>query len=465
MSRNIRILRFAQAQGSSESALGRNMKKETFAVKTTTTKALLAFVLICLGQSAWSYTVSGTTYTTNGSESDVQAACNAAPDNGTVTVLIPNGTYSWTGTLTITKSLTLAGASSTGVIIHNNLASGDMIDATSSANGNINIYWLDLQQIANNAFGTGAILGSDRTEPSKYTVLIHDCIFNAGTIGSYSIICRANGIIIWNDDFPTITGIYFTCGKYGPTSSWNTPDSYGSEDTTGLANSYVENCTFEAGSQYLLNIDDNARVVFRNNVTQDCSVGSHGQESSPYGCREWEIYNNTFHVTTGNPYNLQCWFMDRGGAGVIWGNSMDLIQFKSGIQFCVFSVNSSQQIPLQTSWPAARQVGQGWSASSSSTYGNPVVAGDGIGQVTSGIYIWNNTGTATQDPGFLSVDGSYAVPYVQPGRDYFTTAKPGYTPYTYPHPLHSRFALSGGSPTPAPTPNATPLAPQNLRVN
>ena len=99
MSRSIRILRFAEAQGSSESALGRNMKKGTLAVKTTTTKSLMALALMFWAHTAWSYTVSGTTYTTNGTQADVQAACSAAPDNGTVTVVIPNGTYSWSGYL------------------------------------------------------------------------------------------------------------------------------------------------------------------------------------------------------------------------------------------------------------------------------------------------------------------------------------------------------------------------------
>jgi hypothetical protein len=99
MSRNIR-LRFTGAQGSSESALGRNIKKGALAVKTTTTKSLMmAPALMFCAHTAWSYTVSGTTYTTNGTQADVQAACSAAPDNGTVTVVIPNGTYSWSGYL------------------------------------------------------------------------------------------------------------------------------------------------------------------------------------------------------------------------------------------------------------------------------------------------------------------------------------------------------------------------------
>jgi hypothetical protein len=148
---------------------------------------------------------------------------------------------------------------------------------------------------------------------------------------------------------------------------------------------------------------------------------------------------------------------------------MEYIQYKKGISLDVFSIQIPGQIPCQTGYPAARQVGQGWSASSTATYGNPVVTQDGIGAVTEGIWIWNNTGTATTDPGFVGVDtnatdncgnGQNPIDYVHEGRDYFLSAKPGYTPYTYPHPLHAQFALSGGKLTP----NVAPPAPQNLRV-
>ena len=370
-------------------------------------------------------------------------------------VVIPNGTYSWTGTLTVRKSLALAGASASGVIIQNNLASGDMISAKSSANGNINIYWLDIQQVANNGGGYGYMIGADRTEPSPYTVMIHDCTLDTQTIFGYAVTAYDNGIIFWNDNFPAtgaaptnLTGIQFSCGKYGYTSSWNTPDSYGTEDTTGLMNSYVENCSFSGGQSCCSNFDDNSRVVWRYNTIYDSLIGMHGQESSPYGCREWEIYNNTFIATPGNPHNNQGWAGLRGGSGVVWGNSMeDIGAGKSAIIFDVFAITRS---PCQTGYPAARQVGQGWSASSTATYGNPVIPQDRIGAVTEGVYIWNNTGAATTDPDFIELNpdpdgecgnGQLISNYVQEGRDYFLgTAKPNYSPYQYPHPLHTAFA-------------------------
>jgi hypothetical protein len=490
MSRNIRILRFRRAPGFGESTLASNVKVEILAAKTITTKALLALALIFSSQSAWSYTVSGNTYTTNGSQSDVQAACSAAPDNGTVTVVIPNGTYSWTGNLTIAKSLALAGASSTGVKINNNLASGAMISATASAAGHINIYWLNIVQISANGGGQGFALVTDRAQPTNFTVLVHDCTFSQGSIYGYMVQCQDNGIIFWNDTFigdgPNDTnalgGISLVCDKYNYTSSWNTPDTYGVQDTKGLANTYIENCTFYDGAT--ANIDDNSRVVARYTTFSNTGLTSHGQETSIYGAREWEIYNNTFIYSTsgtgpsGNTYpmNTQNWFLGRGGSGVIFNNAMDDIPYgRNGINLTVFSINRADSIPCQTAYPAARQTGQGWSASSNVPYGNPVVSQDGTGAVTEGVYIWGNIGSETTDPNYVGLDqyspddcgnGELVTNFLKAGRDYFVgTAKANYSPYLYPHPLHTTFAVTGGSPVTgaSPTPVAPP-APQNLRV-
>jgi hypothetical protein len=445
-------------------------------------RTLAIIFLMFAASSAWSFAVSGTTYTTNGSQSDVQAACNAARDNGTVTVVIPNGTYSWTGTLTIRKSLTLAGASSTGVKINNNLASGPMISATAGAGGHINIYWLNIVQIARNGGGKAFALVIDRSEPTKYTVLVHDCTFSSGSIFNYMVLCQDNGIIFWNDTFigdgpkdPLAAGgISFVCDKYGPTSSWNTPDTYGTQDTTGLGNSYVEDCKFYDATTGISNFDDNSRVVWRYNTMQECSLGSHGQETSIYGTRSWEIYNNTFiHPTSGvgpsgnsYPMNINGWFGVRGGSGVVFNNQMDDIPSKTGIGLCVFSINRADSIPCQTAYPAARQTGQGWSASSRATYGNPVVAQDGKGAVTEGVYIWGNTGSETADPGYVGStqyspddcgNGKLVTEFLKKGRDYFIgTAKPNYRPYQYPHPLHTAFAGTGASRTPTPRPTPIP---------
>jgi hypothetical protein len=449
-------------------------------------KRLIICSSLLLCGSAFGYTVSGNTYKTNGSQSDVQAACSAAPDNGSITVVIPDGTFSWTGTLTINHSVTLAGADATGVRIYNYNASGPMISATASANGNVNIYWLNVLQMAKDGGGAGFALTCDRAQPTSYTVLVHDCVFASGAVFTYMVQCQDNGIIFWNDVFigdgpndpNAIGGISLVCEKYGPTSSWDTPDTYGSEDTTGLANTYIENCAFYDGAT--ANFDDNSRVVARYCTFQEADLTSHGQETSPYGAREWEIYNNKFTYLrsgtgpSGNTYplNIQTWFLGRGGSGVICNNAMDDIPYnKNGITLTVFSINRSDSITCQTGYPAARQTGQGWSASSKAPFGNPVIKQDGTGDVTEGVYIWNNTGSETTDPNYVGLDqyspddcgnGELVTNFLKEGRDYFVgTAKPNYTPYEYPHPLHTAYAVGGATPPPTPRPTPTPTPTPN----
>jgi hypothetical protein len=452
-------------------------------MKNSIQKLVVCFLL--LSGTAFSYTISGKKYLTDGSQADVQNACSAAPDDGSITVVIPDGTFSWSGTLTITHSLTLAGADATGVTIQNYNAKSDMIDATSSAKGHINIYWLNVVQMANND-GVGFALSCDRSDfvngvvvATPYTVMVHDCTFSSGSIFAYMAQCMANGIIFWNDTFIgdgpndplAVGGISFVCHKYGPTLSWDTPDTYGVQDATGLANSYVEDCKFYDAPTAICNFDDNSRAVWRYNTMQECQIGTHGQETSIYGARHWEIYDNTFlnpqsgKGPSGNTYpmNMQCWFGGRGGSGVIFNNAMDDISGgKNGVNLTVFSINRADSIPCQTAYPAARQTGQGWSISSDATYGTPIVAYDGIGAVTEGVYIWGNTGSETTDPNYVGLDqyspddcgnGELVTNFLKEGRDYFVgTAKPNYTAYQYPHPLHTAFAGTGASPTPAPTP-------------
>lgn len=424
-----------------------------------------------------------TYYMTNGSQSDVQAAIDAAPDNGTATITIPNGTFTWTGTLNVNKAVTLAGASASGVTIQNGNATNNMINVTSSANGHVNIYWLKVVQVANNnASATYFALSCDRTSGSNYTVLVHDCTFSCGSIFNYVVRINDNGIIFWNDTFigtsqsvNPMGGIQFACRKYGYTSSWNTPSTWGAQDTSGLANTYIEDCTFSDAPGGTTDFDANSRVVLRHTLIANATVGSHGQETDPYGARQWEIYNCTFRRDasgsgpSGNPYplNMNTWFLSRGGAGVIFNNQIDIIPNKGELSFAVFAVTRGADGICQTGYPAARQVGQGWSATSNAAFGNPVVSNDGTGAATEGIYIWGNTGSGPSDPKFIGLwqdDSAHnkcsapldISPYVQSGRDYFTSAKPGYTPYVYPHPLHVAYALGGPGPTPTPTPTPQP---------
>ena len=69
-----------------------------------------------------------------------------------------------------------------------------------------------------------------------------------------------------------------------------------------------------------------------------------------------------------------------------------------------------------------------------------------VTQETAGAYVWNNQW------GNLGAGGSELAIYegiIKMGRDVFTVAKPGYTPYVYPHPLNVPDAQGQGIAAPS----------------
>lgn len=84
-----------------------------------------------------------------------------------------------------------------------------------------------------------------------------------------------------------------------------------------------------------------------------------------------------------------------------------------------------------------------------------MVAQDGRGAVTEGVYVWNNTGIGTSDSNIVGLNqytpdecgnGELIGTFLRQNRDYFiNVAKPGWTPYTYPHPLHAAYAVGAAT--------------------
>jgi hypothetical protein len=261
---------------------------------------------------------------------------------------------------------------------------------------------------------------------------------------------ETNGGVIWNWTFydhdqneEAITFQNSSGGANGVSPSWTTNDTMGMADTTGTANTYVENCTFDEMQLQALDLSDNSRVVIRHCTFNNSGFSSHGLDSGLYGARQWEVYNNTFIFSTSGkdkdgesfPLPLTWWFFCRGGTGVIFDNVMpDIVSqkwgTKSSILFTVYNIRrTSAYIPCQTQWQAIHQVGQG--------YNN--------GLVLDPVYIWGNTGgTNYNSPGITDWpsdqcgNGLLSANFIKEGRDYYVnTPKGGYAPYTYPHPLRA----------------------------
>lgn len=289
-------------------------------------------------------------------------------------------------------------------------------------------------------------------------VLIHDCWFNS-SIESSHIRTSSNRGIIWNCSFSTD---YFSLSSLpihhkdaansdlSASGSWERVSTMGTADTTGKSNLYIEDCDFHAFANSG-DADDNARVVIRKNLFNNSGYGSHGADTSIYGMRHMEVYGNEFIFNDqgGSTFNLQHWLYLRGGTGVITDNVMpDISSMAYGnksevrIQLQNLQRNSGPH-PLWgkdiagVQYPAPRQFGMGYvtGAGGSDAY---TYNGD-----SEPLYQWSNTGGGNYATPSIE---NYSTPstgeddiadYIQVGRDYLNATKPGWTAYTYPHPLRT----------------------------
>ncbi len=456
MSINTRIFRFRRVPESTENGLGRNPKIEIppavtmskinnaggnlvpFGVPSVIAKSVAGtisfLVLGCF--SALGYTTAGTNLLqANGTQSDVQAAINAASDGWTVQ--IPNGSYTWTSGINISgKGIRLRGQSVGGVTINNNCTSTDLITVSEDTTQSLEISGLRI--VALNPGGSQLRhLVVNHTQGGR-PVLLHDCYFetNGGTIYR-SVDWSTNGGVIWNCQFYSHqqddSGIAF---KNSITTSWSTNPTMGTADSSGTANTYVEDCTFTDVLLQCMDFDDNSRTVVRHCTFSNSGMASHGQDTSPSGARHWEIYDNNFIFTAsgGNyPLNINYFFFIRGGTGVIATNTIANIASqtwgdKAEILMTVYNIRRiANAVPCQTRYPAARQMGQG--------YLNGSI-------VTDPVYIWGNTGGGNYgSPGLSDYNpdecgnGQTVSNYIKAGRDYITALP---SPVTQNTPIHTR---------------------------
>ena len=391
----------------------------------------------------------------NGSPGDTQAAVNAAASGSTVQ--IPNGTYSWTSGVVISgKGIRLIGQSVDGVTLRNDSAVEAILLVSEARDRSVEI--AGLRFVSGTPSGPAGSCHHLRVvhSPGGKPVLVHDCYFETNYVSVlFGLGWLTNGGVIWRcqffSNYALAGGIQFKSANSG---TWQTPSTFGTADVNGTANTYVEDCTFTGIYISGVDMDDNSRTVLRHCTLNNSSIYCHGQDTSPEGVRHWEVYDNTCIYTPSGtppgfpkvayPLNLQSWFSVRGGTGIIADNVFPTIPNKNAIQMNVFSINRhSNSIPCQTSYPAARQVGQTWVGAGGYAYANAPV--DGKGYFRDPVYIWGNKGSATESPNFVGLNqyapdecgnGQLISDYVQAGRDYILgKSKSGYTKFTYPHPL------------------------------
>lgn len=417
---------------------------------------LMAFAFLLsplFGRKAQANTINAASCNT----SDVQTAINSAQAGDTV--VVPPGSCSWAG-LTVAKAVSLNGA---GIGLTNITLTGNNTFTKSSAG---------VMRIKGFSFSVTG--GGDANKPmqvggswqSAQPIVFQNNAFTVNGSGLFRINIPG-GVIFshntfngqWDDSFLQLKDASDSQG------SWTTADTIGTRDTNGLLNIYIEDNTFVGGSNQGIDSDDASRTVVRHNKFTNSEFNSHGWDSSLFGLRHFEVYNNQFLNTQDSSQtanvNQSVWI--RGATGVIYNNSFDALAGsfwgdKPEIRLNIRGAEDDrpQGTCAQVSYPVPHQLGQNF---------------NGTSAFTDPIYIWGNTSTiGTVDGGGFQVEanaawndfGGGANPcgfdwntFFKWGRDAVNTtigsitlsssggsvegiggtAKPGYTAYAYPHPL------------------------------
>ncbi|MBX3269918.1 MAG: hypothetical protein KF729_06635 [Sandaracinaceae bacterium] len=370
---------------------------------------------------------------------DVAAAIEMASDG--FIVLVPEGRCAWERGVRIEgKGIHLRGEREGAVVLVHDAGSATLVAVTADDSHAVEISDLRFEE------GTG---GADAWDGmflsvggSGRPVLVHHDVFETRNAGRRSVRWNVNRGVLWSNEFLGNGADANAIAFLGPTSSWTSPPTMGTDDASGESNVYVEDNVFRRFPFQTLDPDSNSRVVIRHNTFDECGLASHGADTSEHGTRHWELYDNTFLFTDdgdcdgSRTANLPYLFYIRGGTGVIadnaipdvrscaWGDKPEIFMTIQNLR------RDAGPYPCWTEYPAPRQVGQGH---------------DGAMPVTDPVYLWGNTGGGNYDaPAVGDYDpdecgnGLRAADFIQAGRDFFTgTPRPGYTKYAYPHPLRA----------------------------
>ena len=241
-----------------------------------------------------------TTYNTNGSSADVQAKANLCSDGDTIT--LPSGTFTWTGGVTITKTITLqgTGTSATGggdrtVIIDNYAANQPLLKFKIGRITGITV-----------RSGSGSLKDGGTIQiGGPGNVRVDHCHLIASSTANYRAIFFGSGVFGVMDhcilDLTGTNAVYIANGRFGAgevqgNREWTLPTNFGGADYFFIEDNIINGDV--GGGPYSTRIYDGftaAKVVARfNSVFQSCIGETHATGHSPddRGLRSQEVYGN-----------------------------------------------------------------------------------------------------------------------------------------------------------------------------
>lgn len=382
-----------------------------------------------------------TIYADSASQAHVQAAIDEASDLDTV--IVPAGTPTWTTDIDIPseKSILLQGNGIGSTII----SMSSFGTAIYCANNSSRITGFELNECAIIMEGRGWRI--DHCEVSTSSFVDGISIRPPYSVGSL----HPTGVI---DNCVLGQCRILVMGGWYDDMSWGNDRWY---EELGLGTSnfvFIEDNVHNLGGiANAVDANVGGRYVFRHNEVNEGWIEAHSIQGTHRATRCWEIYSNTLTRTSGSPWYPP--FRIRGGTGVIYDNTivgsswpvygimLDNIRSCNDLGAGGLADGSSpwdgNTAPTGTyqGWPARDQIGRS-TDESLWVYGGSIPA-----QTGSPAYFWDNYYGATNIDGVLYEDCGRQAIHIVEGRDYHDrTEMPGYTPYTYPHPLRGEGSVA-----------------------
>ena len=472
-----------------------------WATKLSSQRAILRLVGLVAGvMLGWTpveaATITAASCNNTGGQLHVQAAVNAAANGDTV--VLPAGTCTWTTPVQVQKGLTIQGQGigQTKILdarARPDAGAGTLLDVVIPQGTNFRltgIEWRGDGTQGRAADGTIVLSGCSittanyRIDHNKFNQLNNNAIRTHGNL---------YGVIDHNDGLPGYGGAHMVnsnnetyprdgvncSGAYGD-GVWEAPLSTGS-----IKAHYVEDNTwfgyYNTSASSIVDSNCGSSMVVRYNTLTSSGIGSHGTDSGGR-CRSqrWlEIYNNTFLHDPNEPVDSVGWF--RGGSGVAFNNAITVNRQAGFNNYFKYTNLRSDDPGQRTFAPWKNSTGQfpdcngttPWDRNTGDSSGAGYRCLDQPGSGTSAylqsvdpppaikannalepIYIWNNT--VNGQPDNCGNFGCNSDGVVKVGRDVFIgQARPGYTAFTYPHPLVGAVGAASAAP---------PAAPSGMRV-
>ncbi len=356
----------------------------------------------------------------SGNRNDIQAAIDAAPENGMV--IIPEGVFNINGPqIRVNKNLTIAGSGNNDTVLRGRSGLDWIFNVVTEGFFRLTNIVLDGQQ------GNGGVhLRSNdlvmRIDNSRLTNFRNRAVLTHGKVVG----------VIDNNEF--VENGRTDIVVYGDNDdSWDRPLSLGSGDAV-----YVEDNLFrahQAPNLHAIASNRGAKYVFRHNTIDvgdqnSNPIDAHGNFYYGRGSRSYEIYGNK--IKSGHSY---MGMFIRGGTGVIFDN-----EFEGSFTHPIVLENYrsfNRERGRFASYPAPDQI--------------------------SDLHIWNNSVNGNSAPEPFIHDRGVSRQHIQKNRDFFLSPQRDYQPYIYPHPLAgaqnpqtTTLASTDASPRPAsPAPSST----------